>query len=96
MTVYPWPSKEDFARYFVEMNPTDDAVKRAQRELSGESLAFVAARIKTDASLSHKFAQNQLYTQLYNKGTIPTFDILSPTAWASFFKAWQEGQLKRE
>jgi len=96
MTIYPWPSREDFARYFVEVSPTDDALRRAQRELSGESLAFVAARIKTDASLSHKFAQNQLYTQLYNKGTIPTFDFLNPGAWIQFFQAWKDGKLKRE
>ena len=36
VTVYPWPSKEDFARFFVEMKPYDDAIRRAQRELSGE------------------------------------------------------------
>ena len=62
VTVYPWPSKEDFARYFVEMNPTDDAIKRAQRELSGESLAFAAARVKSDASLAHGVVQNQMNT----------------------------------
>jgi len=96
ITVYPWPSKEDFARYFVEMNPTDDALRRAQRELSGESLAFIAARVKTDASLSHKLTQNQMYTQLYNKGTVPTFDFLNPYAWANFIKAWKEGLLQKQ
>ena len=33
VTVYPWPSREDFARFFVEMKPYDDAIRRAQREL---------------------------------------------------------------
>ena len=31
VTVYPWPSKEDFAKFFVEMQPYDDAIRRAQR-----------------------------------------------------------------
>ena len=31
VTVYPWPSKEDFAKFFVEMKPYDDAIRRAQR-----------------------------------------------------------------
>ncbi len=48
--VYPWPSREDFARAFVEMEPYEDALRRAQRELSGENLAFVAARLDGDAS----------------------------------------------
>ena len=29
--VYPWPSREDFARAFVEMEPYDDALRKAQR-----------------------------------------------------------------
>jgi len=28
VTVYPWPSREDFARAFVEMEPYDDAIRR--------------------------------------------------------------------
>lgn len=96
MTVYPWPSKEDFARAFVEMNPTDDAVKRAQRELSGESLAFAAARVKTDASLSHGYAQNQMYTQIYTRGQVPGNNLLNPYAWSKLVKDWKAGKLKRE
>lgn len=96
MTVYPWPSKEDFARAFVEMNPTDDAVKRAQRELSGESLAFAAARVKTDASLSQGYAQNQMYTQIYTRGQVPGNNLLNPYAWSKLVKDWKAGKLKRE
>src|SRR5690606_29149262 len=28
VVVYPWPSKEDFARAFVNMRPYDDAIRR--------------------------------------------------------------------
>lgn len=95
-TVYPWPSKEDFARAFVEMNPTDDAIKRAQRELSGESLAFVAARVKTDASLAHSYAENQMYTQIYTRGQMPGNNILNPYAWSKLISDWKQGKLKRQ
>lgn len=95
-TVYPWPSREDFARAFIEMNPTDDAVKRAQRELSGESLAFVASRVKTDASLSQSFARNQMYTQIYTRGQVPGNNILNPYAWSKLISDWKAGKLKRE
>lgn len=95
-TVYPWPSKEEFARAFVEMNPTDDAIKRAQRELSGESLAFVAARVKTDASLAHSYAENQMYTQIYTRGQMPGNNILNPYAWSKLISDWKQGKLKRQ
>lgn len=96
ITIYPWPSKEEFARAFVEMNPTDDAIKRAQRELSGESLAFVAARVKADASLSHGYAQNQMYTQIYTRGQVPGNNLLNPYAWSKLVQDWKNGKLKRE
>lgn len=96
MTVYPWPSREDFARAFVEMDVTDDAVRRAQRELSGESLAFVAARVKADASLAHGYVQNQMNTQIYTRGQMPGNNILNPYAWSKLVSDWKAGKLKRQ
>lgn len=46
VVVHPWPTRSQFADYFVNMSPYEDDVRRAQKELSGESLAFVAARLK--------------------------------------------------
>jgi len=96
VTVYPWPSKEDFARFFVEMNPYDDAIRRAQRELSGESLAFVAARLDADASLAGGLVENQRYTKLYTNGQLPVNNLLNPYSWAKLIRDWKEGKLKRE
>jgi hypothetical protein len=94
--VYPWPSKEDFARAFVEMRPYDDAIRRAQRELSGESLAFVAARLEGDASLAYGTAQQMYQTQLYRNGQLPGNNLLNPYAWAKLIKDWKEGKLARQ
>lgn len=96
VTVYPWPSKEDFAKFFVEMRPYDDAIRRAQRELSGESLAFVAARLDADASLASGLLNNQRYTKLYTNGQLPVNNLLNPYSWAKLIKDWKEGKLKRE
>jgi len=96
VVVYPWPSREDFARAFVEMNPYEDAIRRAQRELSGESLAFIAARVDSDASLAAGFVQNQLYTQLYRGGLLPANNLFNPYAWAKLVQDWKNGRLKRE
>lgn len=96
VTIYPWPSKEDFARAFVEMKPYDDALRRAQKQLSGESLAFIAASVSTDASLSSGWVQNQQNTRLYTVGQSPVNNLLNPYSWASFLQAWKSGQLRRE
>ena len=96
VTVYPWPSREEFARAFVEMDPYEDAVRRAQRELSGESLAFIAARVDIDASLANGYAQNQLYTRLYTQEQLPANNLLNPYAWSKLIQAWKDGKLKRE
>ena len=96
VTVYPWPSKEDFARAFLEMKPYDDALRRAQKQLSGESLAFAASKVATDGSLSYGWAQNQRNTKLYTMGQSPVNNLLNPYSRASFIQAWKSGKLAKE
>jgi len=96
VTVYPWPSREEFARAFVDMEPYDDAMRRAQRELSGESLAFVAARLENDASLAYGYATNQRYTKLYTNGQLPANNLLNPYSWAKLIQDWKAGKLSRQ
>jgi hypothetical protein len=96
VTVYPWPSRADFARAFVEMNPYDDAFRLAQRKLSGESLAFIASKVSSDGSISYGYAINQQNTKLYTMGQSPVNNLMNPFAWASFLQAWRSGQLSRQ
>lgn len=96
VVVYPWPSREDFARAFIEMRPYDDDIRRAQRELSGESLAFVAARLEGDASLAYGNSQNQYYTKLYTNGQLPANNLFNPYAWAKLIQDWKAGKLSKE
>ena len=96
VTVYPWPSREDFARYFVNMQPYDDALRRAQRELSGETLAFVAARLDGDASLAFGNVSNQRNTRLYTNGQLPANNLLNPYSWAKLIQDWKQGKLARQ
>lgn len=96
VVVHPWPSKEEFARYFVEMKPYDDAMRRAQRELSNESLAFTAARMNNDPSLAYGYAQNQRLTKLYTNGQLPANNLFNPYAWAKLVQDWKAGKLGRQ
>ena len=94
--VYPWPSREDFARAFLEMDPYDDALRKAQRELSGESLAFAAAKLEGDASLAYGSSINERYTKLYTQGQLPVNNLFNPASWAKFIEDWKAGNLKIE
>jgi hypothetical protein len=96
INVYPWPSRSDFARAFVEMEPYDDAFRRAQRQLSGESLAFIASKVGSDGSLSYGYAANQQNTKLYTMGQSPVNNLMNPFAWASFLQAWRSGKLSKQ
>lgn len=96
MTVYPWPSREAFAQAFVEMNPYDDDMLRAQKLLSGKSLESLASNVSTDASLSYGNAMNQMNTRIYTMGQSPVNNLMNPYAWASFLQKWRAGELKRQ
>ena len=96
VVVYPWPSRDDFAKAFINMRPYDDALRRAQRELSGESLAFVAARLEGDASLSYGAAQQMASTKLYTQNQLPANNLLNPYSWAKLIQDWKAGKLARQ
>lgn len=96
VTVYPWPSREAFAQAFVEMNPYEDALFRAQQMLSGQSLASLASNVSSDASISYGNAINQQNTRLYTMGQSPVNNLMNPFAWASFLQKWRNGELGRQ
>jgi hypothetical protein len=94
--VYPWPSKEEFAKAFIEMDPYEDDIRRAQRQLSGKNLDELASRLTTDASLSYSWQRQQDRSQLYSRGQFPVNNLLNPVAWAQFIESWKAGKLQRE
>jgi hypothetical protein len=96
VVIYPWPSREAFAQAFVEMNPYDDALLRAQKELSGKSLAHIASMVSSDASLVYGNVMNQNNTRLYTMGQSPVNNLLNPFAWAKFLQKWRSGELQRQ
>lgn len=96
VVVYPWPSKEAFAQAFIEMNPYEDAMLRAQKQLSGKSLASIASMVSSDASLSFGNVVNQNNTKLYTMGQSPVNNLLNPFAWATFLQKWRSGELQRQ
>lgn len=96
VVIYPWPSKEAFAQAFVEMNPYEDAMLRAQKLLSGQSLANMANGVSSDASISYGNVMTQQNTCLYTMGQSPVNNLMNPFAWATFLQKWRNGELQRQ
>jgi len=91
--IYPWPSREAFAKAFLEMHPYDDALRRAQKQLSGANLAFIAASVSTDPGLTYSWQQNQQYTKIYTMGQSPVNNLFNPASWNAFINSWKAGKL---
>jgi hypothetical protein len=97
VNVYPWPSREEFASAFVNLQlENEDELRRAQRLLSGASLDQIAMRMQGDASLAFSASEQQRLSQLYTRGQVPANNLFNPVAWMKFVDDWKAGKLKRE
>lgn len=94
--VFPWPSKEQFAKAFVEMDPYDGQIRRLSHKLSGEELNETASRLRVDPDESYKWDFYQRQTAIYTHGMFPVDNLLNPFAWSKFIDAWKSGDLQRE
>lgn len=92
--VYPWPSKEQFADAFINLEIDTDAVDRARSRLSPQEMAFVYGTVGSDASLSYKSQTNQYLNQVYYRGQQAPNNLLNPVAWNNFLKSLNNGDLK--
>lgn len=94
--IYPWPSKEEFKKAFVELNIPDDDKQRALRNLDMAKHKEVQDNVAYDGSINYKWTTQQRNNQIYTAGQYPVNNLLNPLAWAAFIKAWQEGAYKKK
>lgn len=95
--VYPWPSREEFAKAILDLKlDYEDAMTRAERMLSGESLGKLSLRVTPDAGITQNSFAQYNRQQLYRMGQVQTMNVLSPFAWAQFFDALKKGELRRQ
>lgn len=93
--IYPWPSREDFAHAFMELELPKTAFDRMGNnmtlaELKAANTDFGDALSCYDAQMSRE------YSRLYSQGQIPTLNLLSPTAWRNFIRTWKSGGFKNK
>lgn len=94
--VYPWPTKEQFADAFVNLEIPDDDLQRAYANLTPQAMIQLAENMTMDASQNYKWTMNQKSAQLYYAGQAPPMNIFSPIAWTQFIQAWKNGDFKKK
>ncbi len=96
VTIYPWPSKEQFKKAFVETPVPDNDLDRARRNLDASQMAARAAAMPNDGYMNYKTSLQQQYSRLYYAGQLPPNNLLNPIAWYKFVEAWKRGDFKNK
>lgn len=94
VSVYPWPSREEFADYFVNMDIPDDDIQRARKRLTPQEMAFVGALLTGDALMAYNSGQQMYYQSIYTRGQGPQNNLLNPSAWADFLNGLGTGEYR--
>ena len=94
--VFPWPSREHFKLEFLAMDVTSEMQERAARNLTAETLEQLREDLPTDGMENANYYLRQQTRQTYYIGQRPPMNIFSPVAWGQFFKAWKNGDFKRQ
>jgi len=94
--VYPWPSKEEFKRAFLNLDLSETDYDRAAKNLDRSDLSYAERNLKMDAQANYRYAMQQYLTKVYTTGQYPVNNLLNPIAWAQFIDAWRQGKFKKK
>lgn len=92
VNVYPWPSREEFAEAFVNMNLPNDDIMNARQRLSPQEMAFVGALLSADGGSAYSSYRVQQGQAFYTRGQGPQNNFLNPAAWGEFIKGFGTGK----
>jgi signal peptidase I len=96
LSVYPWPSKEQFRDAFLNLRLPDDDNQLALKNLSPAEMVQRMENLPPDAYQSFRYQMALDQTKLYYSGGTPNINLFNPIAWAQFLQAWQNGAFKRK
>jgi len=96
VTIYPWPTREQFKRAFLALRLPDDDLQRAKKNLAPEVMMAIAANLPIDGATTYKYQLQNRYTQLYEAAGYPSIRLFDPIAWSKFIKAWKRGDFKKK
>ncbi|MGD1848905.1 MAG: hypothetical protein ACFB10_26225 [Salibacteraceae bacterium] len=94
--IYPWPTKEQFAEAFMNLEVPEDDYDRAKKNLERVDLQERMDNLPNSGSITYKQQMRQYSSRLYYAGQAPPNNLLNPVAWARFIEAWKRGDFKRQ
>jgi len=94
--VYPWPTKEEFKKAFLNLDLGENDYDRAYKNLDRNQLSYGERNMKMDAQANYRYAMQNYLTKVYTAGQYPTISLLNPIAWAQFIDAWRKGKFKKK
>lgn len=94
--IKPRPSKEQFARDFINAKVDDDELETARKNNDDAKKRVLLETLPTDGreAVSMSLANNA--RRYYYSGQAPPQNIFNPIAWGKFIKAWKRGDFKRK
>ncbi len=96
ITVYPWPSPDQFKQAFLNLRLPDDDYQIAMKNLSPAEMMQRMENLPPDSYQTFQYQMAMDQTKLYYSGGTPPINILNPIAWAQFVQAWQNGDFKKK
>lgn len=96
VTVYPWPTKDEFKAAFLKLNVPNDDLNRAQKNMAADEMRELVNGIAMDGADNYRYSMEQRYQRLSYIGQYPPNQLLNPFAWAKFIQALKAGKLKRK
>jgi len=96
MSVYPWPSREQFTEAFLNLRLPDDDLQLAMRNMSPAEMVQRMESMPPDAYQSFQYQMALDQTRLYYSGGTPPVNLFNPIAWAQFVQAWQNGDFRKK
>lgn len=97
LVIRPWQGNyERFKQAVIEYDPPETDLDRARKNLEILDLHTLLYNSPATPSVAFKNSMQMYNDKLYWAGQLPPVNITNPLAWAQFFKALKNGDLKRK
>lgn len=91
-----YPTPEEFARDFANMQVPDDQLEIARQNLSEANRNALIAAYPKDGREATNYYFKENAKKSYSNGQIPPMNIFNPMAWSEFIKSWKRGDFKNK
>jgi len=92
VTVFPWPSKDDFRQAFLNLDLNSSEVQFASQNLSRKELTYRERLSAAQSGENYLYQLQNQYTRIYSAGQQPVNNLLNPVKWAEFIDYWRKKQ----